>query len=68
MLSRRSFVVRFTKLSALTLSAAVMSLVGCEDPEVGSAPKMTKSKNDLLKELDAPAASGKRGKNKKSAD
>jgi hypothetical protein len=45
-------------------ATAALALAGCENSEVGSMPKMRKKKNEMLEELDGPAAKPKRKKGK----
>lgn len=39
---------------ACGMTIVLSTVPGCSDPEVGSMPKMKKSKEDTLKELDGP--------------
>jgi hypothetical protein len=53
-----SLVVR--ALLAFCMTIALTAIPACSDPEVGSMPKMKKSKADTLKEVDGPERATKK--------
>jgi hypothetical protein len=61
MVSRRVLFVRFARFLVLGSGVALSSLSGCTDPEVGSQPKRTKSKAEILEELENPPGRKKAG-------